>query len=87
MEQEVEAISALLEVRSECGVDPDNKYLFSNQKDGCLDQYQTVQKVALQAGCRNPESVSCSILRKYIATVIVVCIGFVTFFRISIRKI
>ena len=66
----VEAVELLLELRSQCGVSETNKFLFPNQKEGHLDQYQTIKAVCVRAGVKHPEYITSNLLRKYITTIL-----------------
>ena len=68
----VKALDELVFNRDEVGILPENIYLFSNQKEGPLNQYQTMQAVASQAGCAEPHRITSNRLRKYISTVVAV---------------
>ena len=65
----VDAIDALNKTRADVGIPAENKYLFPNRGKGPLQIWKILQTVASEASCNNPELISSSRLRKYIATV------------------
>ena len=68
------SIDNLVTHRDAVGIKADNKYLFATAAEGHLDSWQVLQNAAKTAGCKQPNLISSTRLRKYIATVCQVCI-------------
>lgn len=68
-EDMVKALDMLVKHRNEVGIQRSNGYLFANQGQMHLDNWQTLQLVAREAGCKQPKLITSSRLRKYLATV------------------
>ena len=65
----VRAVDTLIDTRVSCGINPTNKYIFSNSAGGHLDTWKVLRTCAELAGCEKPELISATRLRKYLATV------------------
>lgn len=65
----VKALDALLDMRTQCGILDENKFLFPNSSLGALPSWATLTGLAEDAGCENPLSITSTRLRKYLATV------------------
>ena len=76
----VRAIDAMLDLREQCGILKDNKFLFPNSAMGCQPSWALLTSLAEAAGCENPMSVTSTRLRKYLATVCQVSLPFVSIF-------
>lgn len=63
------AMDVLLETRAAVGIPSANPYFFpSYSEQGHLDPYQVLQRVVRQAGVSNPDSITTTRARKYVAT-------------------
>ena len=65
----IASIDNLVKHREEVGIKTQNRYLFATAAEGHLDSWQVLQNVAKAAGCKQPNLISSTRLRKYIATV------------------
>lgn len=66
------AITLLLQHRSNMGISPENPYLFPRVYGGSLEHLQTwdcLKKISLKAKLKNAERIQTTKLRKYVATV------------------
>ena len=63
------SIDALIDMRSQCGILEENRYLFPNSSLGALASWATLTGVASDAGLENPLSVTSTRMRKYLAIV------------------
>ncbi|GFS12156.1 hypothetical protein ElyMa_004852400 [Elysia marginata] len=63
-------MGALFNTRNAVGIPEKNTYFFASKSvDGYLNSWQALRAVVESAGIENPESISSTRLRKYIATV------------------
>ena len=61
----------ILVKKRDCFIPESNKYFFASMSDeGHIDEWQTVNKLAKEAGCTQPDLITCTKLRKYCATVL-----------------
>ncbi|KAL5008510.1 hypothetical protein ScPMuIL_014091 [Solemya velum] len=67
----VAAIDTLEKTRADCSIETSNPYVFASSvsKDCHINAWQAMNKLAHEAGCEQPNLVSSSRLRKYLATV------------------
>jgi hypothetical protein len=65
----IAAMDLLVKHRKQCGLKDSNPYIFATQGEGHLPTWQVIQTMATAAGCKHPELITSSRLRKYIATV------------------
>ena len=65
----ISAIDLFLATRNEAGISPSNEYLFPNYVEGHLNGWQTMNCLAVKAGCAQPNLISSTRLRHYLATV------------------
>jgi len=65
----IAAMDLLVKHWRKCGLKDSNLYIFATQGEGHLSTWQVIQAMATAAGCKRPELVTSSRLRKYIATV------------------
>ncbi|KAL3854696.1 hypothetical protein ACJMK2_013954, partial [Sinanodonta woodiana] len=65
----IEALDLLVKFRGKCGVNQRNPYIFATQGEGYISTWQVMQIVSKASGCQQPELITSSRLRKYIATV------------------
>ena len=67
----VAALDILEETRIECGVTPSNPFVFASRgsADSHMNSWHAMNKLSQEAGCKHPQLVSSSRLRKYMATV------------------
>lgn len=64
------ALDELLRCREKCGIPSSNIYFFAVPgTNGCLNGWQTMDRVARAAGLLKPELIHSTRLRKYAATV------------------
>ena len=61
-------IEALIRLRDDCCIIGENPYVFASSGKGPVDGWQVLQKMAKEAKCKQPELVTATRLRKYIAT-------------------
>ncbi|KAL3875691.1 hypothetical protein ACJMK2_033619, partial [Sinanodonta woodiana] len=65
----ITAMDLLVKHRQQCGLRESSRYIFATQGDGHQPTWQVIQTIATAAGCKQPELITSSCLRKYIATV------------------
>ena len=65
----VRAIEVLNETRNECGISSTNPYVFANGADGHISSWKALNTTACKADCTQPNLVTSTRLRKYVATV------------------
>ena len=70
----ISAIDLLLATRNEAGISPSNEYLFPNYVEGHLNGWQTMNRLAVKAGCAQLNLISSTRLRQYLATVCLVSV-------------
>ena len=78
----VAAIQVLNASRQIVGILPDNPYVFANTTNGHISSWMALNATAKEAGCEQPNLVSSTRLRKYVATVSQVgsmCVFFIVF--------
>lgn len=64
------AMELLVRTRDNAGIHSSNSYMFpTTTKDGHIDAWQALQKIAKKAGCQKVHLISATKLRKYAATV------------------
>ncbi|KAL3837344.1 hypothetical protein ACJMK2_022708, partial [Sinanodonta woodiana] len=65
----IEALDLLVKFRGKCGVNKRNPYIFATHGEGYISTWQVMQIASKASGCQQPELITSSRLRKYIATV------------------
>lgn len=64
------AVDRLLQTREEVGISATNSYVFANSSDRFLRGHDCIKENCLESGVENPERITSTNLRKYVATVI-----------------
>ncbi|KAK3578904.1 hypothetical protein CHS0354_035524 [Potamilus streckersoni] len=65
----IEATDLLVKLQGKCGLSPKNPYIFGTQGERHISTWQVMQSTSKASGCKQPELITSSRLRKYIATV------------------
>jgi len=67
----IAALDTLEETRTDCGISASNPFIFASlgSQDSQINSWHAMNKMAQEAGCKQPHLISSSRLRKYLATV------------------